>query len=187
MCTSLSCRINENSTSCFSANGFGAADGTTCAQGKICSQGQCVGSEKASLAACPFDDDVIVNNTIISEPLPSTQMSCMELMIYLRSLGKSSIIYCDLPSFRQICCKTCLRKSIFWYFHNLKQFSLTCILNSAQCSIISFVAINHWNVRTTRKDATIRRHRLTPNLSVPCVRSRVAFVKVSCNIYSNLK
>lgn len=107
MCSTLKCRPNSNTSSCVFVRGLGAASGTTCDMGKACIHGVCTKNIRAPRDDCIFGDDVVVNELVIDEPLPYTQLSCEETLTYLSSINLYGPAYCSQERFRQTCCKTC--------------------------------------------------------------------------------
>ena len=58
---------------------------------------------------CLYGDDVILDQTIISDPLPAAQMNCPDVITFLVKNKKSPFEYCSRPEFKRACCQTCKR------------------------------------------------------------------------------
>lgn len=143
MCQSLACRKSDTETSCSFVFGVGAAEGTTCGSGMMCSAGECTTSTNAPVSTCPFGDDVVVNQQVIFNPLPATQLSCPAVFDFIiNNLGQSPLTYCADERFKNTCCKTCARYE-----------SLTCVDLITNCAQFASAcntgaAINGQNINT---------------------------------------
>ena len=111
MCSTLWCRVSPKNLTCVAAS-YGAVDGTLCAPGKVCSAGKCVetASTEANRTSCLYGDDLVIDQLVLSDPLPASAMTCDDVVSYLGSLQRSPLIYCSYPAFRQTCCQTCKSK-----------------------------------------------------------------------------
>lgn len=96
----------------------------------MCIEGVCTTSTLAPLAACPFGDDVAVNQQTIFAPLPTAQMSCPDVFDFIStSLNQFPLSYCADSRFKAACCETCkssfyivvilIHKLLFYLFRNL--------------------------------------------------------------------
>ncbi len=74
----------------------------------MCIQGVCTANSNAPVTSCPFGDDIVVNQQVISGELPSTQMSCSAVFNYIsNTIGEFPLSYCSDPNFNFTCCSTC--------------------------------------------------------------------------------
>ena len=134
ICSKLVCRLAPTDTQCNTITTIAAADGTPCGYNQVntpadrvvwnlsevwarffalkaCSGGTCVVGNININNNCLFGDNLIINQTIVSDPLPMSPMSCSDFMVYLINNGKSPFSYCSNSTFRSTCCKTCAGKN----------------------------------------------------------------------------